>query len=406
MSKLATVKELKRPERPRTVTDLSRLNLFSEKNVARRKAREDGKDTIVSPQSPVTESDMAPYMAKHTETAEAVLGHIDENMSFLAEKFKGVKLYKLTEDAVKRSVDQVGETVFKAAVTKELVNTMMRNLQAHKIFADKLVKIRIASAQNDVATLVDELVEFSKFFDTELWSNLNVLTEKVWDTTGFAVGRFTRDFHLQWMRLLKDPFVQSVMSSVAEAARSLTSYREISAQFVKERKKIEATIGEAPVLEKLRNELMELYAEYQKALEECNRLMTILQHNQSDPLNSVSITEAEVQAARELANDLDYKVEQAITKYYVALGSVITADENAAAARLAGHAIQLHVRTVADLFFSCGMFVLNTAAFFAAKQLLLVADRTHKLSRQGKTASSLHGVKDDLRKLEQNKIKS
>mgnify|MGYP001570683365 CR=1 FL=1 len=403
---IATLDRLKTAEKKDRKFSLEKINIFSSANIAKRKGREEKDVGIISPQSPVEESDMQPFMKVHTEAADAVMAHIDENLSFLAEKFKNIKLYKITEENIRKSVDQVAEHAFKAAATKELVNIMMRNLEAHKIFSEKLVKVRAAAGQNDVAVVVNELIEFAKFFETGLWSKLNVVTEKIWDKTGFAIGRFTSDFHLQWMRLLRDPFVQSVMASAAEAAKSLAAYKETSERFVKERKEIESKIGEEPVLEKLRQELMAIYDEYQQALAECNRLIAILNHNREDPLNSIPITEVEVQEARAKANDLDYRVEQAITKYHVAIGSVLTADENAALARLAGHAIQLHVRTTADLFFSCGMFVLNTAAFFAVKQLLVITDRANKIFKQSAKIAEKHGVKDGLNTLSGKKIEA
>lgn len=385
---------------------LSKINVFSQKNIERRKARETNTDNIISPQTPITVEDMAPHMEVHIKATDAVLAQMNESMALLAEKFSGTKLFALTEENARRSVDKVAEAAFKAEVTRQLVNTMMQNLEAHKIFGEKLMKVRMAAGQNDVATLVDELIEFAKFFDASLWSKMNVATETVWAKTGFAIGRFTRDFHLQWMRLLQDPFVQSVMSAVADAAKSLASYKENSESFVKQRKEIEAMIGENPVLEKLRNELMDLFAQYQAALAECQRLTQILENNRKAdcPSKTLPISEAEVQAARALANELDYKVQQAMTKFQVATGATITADENAAAARLAGHAIELHVRTVAELFFSCGMFILNTAAFFAAKQLLSVANQARALFKQSEQVAGAHGVKSDIKQLEQKRF--
>lgn len=401
MGKIASVKDLKpRPQREVKKTSIAkRLPFLSAENIARRKGREIGIGRAISPQSPMEEKDMQPFMETHRRVAEATIHHLDNNLRFLENQFKGVELYRLTESAVQNSVHCVAEHAFKAAATKALVNTMMRNLDAHKVFADKLLKVRIATEKNDVATLVDELLEFSKFFDTGLWSKINVLSEKIWDKTGFAVGRFTSDFHLQWMRLLQDPFIQSVMGAVAEAAKSLASYKETNAEFIKKREEIERTIGENPVIEKLQKKLSSLYTEHEKALAKCKELTDILTRNRDCPKNATPITEAQVQKARETANELDYKIEQVITQYSAAISVTLAADENASTARLAGHAIQLHVRTVANLFFSCGTFVLNTAAFFAVKQLLVATGQVQQLGSKGKNIAEMHEVKESMGKL-------
>lgn len=402
---VATIKDLKRPvvtaERK---TGIGKLLILSKENIARRKDRENGTSDVVSPQSPLTEDDMKPHLPEYFKTADHTIRHIDDTFELLETKFNGVELYAITKEKRAQSVAQVVDLAFQASATQEIANVMLKNLDARKIFADKLVKVRTACVSGDVATLVDELIEFSKFFDTELWSKLNILTESVWDKTGFALGRFTTDFHLQWMRLLKDPFVESVMRAVAEAAKSLAGYRGRSEEFVRQRKEIEQKIGENPVLEKLRQELMALYAEYDAALAECERLTAVLKCNQDNPRNAVAITEAEVQAARELANELDYKVQQMITKYYSALEATITLDQNADSAKLPGHAIQLHVRVVGQLFCCCGRFILDTADFFAAKQLLVAANKAAQLNKTSVQLSNNGSVKKDMRKLDKIKV--
>lgn len=367
--------------------------------IEKRKARETGVGNIITPTTPVSESDMAPHMKRHLDAVDAISQQLDDRMTYLAREFQGAKLYALTEEAVARSLNRVAETITRTAATQQLVNVMMRNLEGHQVFANKLVQIRLAAASNDIGTLVDELLNFAKFFDTDLWSGLNVLTETVWEKTGFAVGNFTRDFHLHWMQLLNDPFISSVMGAVAEAAKSLAAYKETSAEFVTKRRGIEDTIASTQVLEQIRQEVIQLSQQHIQAIRECERLSEILRANQRDPASGVSITEAEIHAARALANKLDYLVQQATTRYYVAAGATATADENADAAKLPGHAIQLHVRAVADLFLESGMFVLHTAAFFAAKKLIRVTEEAKQLTSKGAKAANSHQVGDDLSRL-------
>lgn len=406
-------------------TSFKKLAFLSDENIAKRKAREAGTSIVVSGQSPLTKTDVEPFMSAHEKAADQALDYVTNGLNHISQKFNGVRLYALTETAVQQSVGKIAGVVFQEQAARELVNTLMRNMDAHKIFSEKLTRVRMATLNQDVAVLVDELLDFAKFFDGGLWSKLNVVSETVWKKTGFAVGRpvrklksgkgfkagvkntfrgfqlqgFTRDFHLKWNRLLQDPFVEAVMGSVAEAAKSLASYKDIQAEFLQKRKAIEAEIGKAPALEKIRSELASLYEKQAKALSKCSELRTKLADGKSNPKSAVKITEKDVELARAQANDLDYAIEQAITRYSAAVESVLTADESADVAKLPGIAIQMHVRAVADLFFTCGMFVLNTAAFFTVQNLLASANQAQGILQKGKEVAKAHGVSNDIGKL-------
>lgn len=427
--KIASVKNLRRPQKTASKPSaLKKLMFLSKDNIDRRQGRELVVSNTISPQSPMDEKGMQPFMETYRQVAETTVNHIDSNLSFLEKEFNGVELYRLTEANVKKSIKRVTENVFAVTTTRQLVNTMMKNMDARKVFADKLVRVRIATAANDVATLVEELMELAKFFHDDIWSTLNVVSEKIYDKTGFAVGApirkarsskkglkakikntlrgfelqgFTRTFHLQWMRLLKDPFVHSVMGAVAGAAKSLASYKEINAEFIKKRKGIEETIGSNPVLEQLRKKLSAAYDAREQTLLKCDALAKKLEQNKKCPRQAMPITEAEVQAARSLDSDLDYKIEQTITQYEVAIEATQEADKNAAAATLPGHAIQMHVRAIAKLFFSSGQFILDTADYFTAKQLLVAAGQANQLAARGDKIAGMSQVKDDINKLSQ-----
>ena len=407
-------------------TSFKKLAFLSDENIAARKAREAGTIIVVSGQSPLTEKDVTPFMPSHEKAADQAIDYVTNGLNHISQKFNGVRLYALTETAVQKSVGKISDVVFQEQAARELVNTLMRNMDAHQIFSEKLTRVRMATLNQDVAVLVDELLEFAKFFDGNLWGRLNVISETVWNKTGFAIGSptrnvkiagkglkrkvknifrgfylksFTRDFHLKWKRLLKDPFVNSVMGSVAEAAKSLASYKSIQADFLQKRKAIEGEISKAPALEKIRSELASLYEKQAKALARCGELRAKLLESKNNPKSATKITEKDVASVRTQANDLDYAIEQAITRYSVAVESVLTADDNADAAKLAGIAIQMHVRAVADLFFTCGMFVLNTAAFFTVQNLLTSANQAQSILQKGRQVATAHGIKSDVSRL-------
>lgn len=380
-------------------TSFKKLAFLSDKNIAKRKAREAGTSIVVSGQSPLTKTDVEPFMPAHEKAADQAIDYVTNGLNHISQKFNGVRLYALTETAVQKSVEKISGVVFQEQAARELVNTLMHNMDAHQIFSEKLTRVRMATLNQDVAVLVDELLEFAKFFDADLWGRLNVVSETVWNKTGFAIGKFTTDFHLKWKRLLKDPFVNSVMGSVAEAAKSLASYKSIQADFLQKRKAIEGEISKAPALEKIRSELASLYEKQAKALARCGELRAKLLESKNNPKSATKITEKDVASVRTQANDLDYAIEQAITRYSVAVESVLTADDNADAAKLAGIAIQMHVRAVADLFFTCGMFVLKTAAFFTVQNLLTSANQAQSILQKGRQVATAHGVKNDVNRL-------
>lgn len=396
---VATLENRKQVKTLERKTSLSKIAILSKESIAARKDRENGSALVVSGQSPLTEKDVKPFMPAHNKAADQALDYVTNGLNHISQKFNNVRLYALTETAVQKSVGKIAGVVFQEQAARELVNTLMRNMDAHKIFSEKLTRVRIATLNQDVTVLVDELLEFAKFFDGNLWGKLNVISETVWNKTGFAVGRFTTDFHLKWKRLLQDPFVDSVMGSVAEAAKSLASYKDIQAEFLQKRKAIQAEIGKAPALEKIRSELAGLYEKQAKALSKCSELRTKLADGKSNPKNAIKITEKDVESARAQANDLDYAIEQAITRYSVAVESVLTADENADVAKLPGIAIQMHVRAVADMFFTLGMFILNAAAFFTAQNLLLCANQAQDIIQKGKQVTKAHGVGNDINRL-------
>lgn len=396
---VASLKDKKQVKTLERKTGFNKIAIFSKENIAARKARENGSALVVSGQSPLTESDVKPFMPAHAKAADQAIDYVTNGLNHISHKFNGVRLYALTEDAVQKSVAKIGGVVFQEQAARELVNTLMRNMDAHKIFSEKLTKVRMATLNQDVAVLVDELLDFAKFFNIDLWNRLNVVSETVWEKTGFALGKFTTDFHLKWKKLLQDPFVESVMGSVAEAAKSLASYKTIQAEFLQKRKAIESEISKAPALEKIRSELASLYEKQAKALLKCDELRTKLADSKNNPKIAVKITEKDVESARTQANELDYAIEQAITRYSVAVESVLTADENADVAKLPGIAIQMHVRAVADLFFTCGMFVLNTAAFFTVQNLLVSANQAQGILQKGKEVTKAHGVGDSIDQL-------
>lgn len=389
-------KEVKTLERK---TGFNKIAIFSQENIAKRKERENGSSLVVSGQSPLTEKDVQPFMPAHNKAADQAVDYVTNGLNHISKKFNGVRLYALTESAVQQSVAKIGGVVFQEQAARELVNTLMRNMDAHKTFSEKLTRVRMATLNQDVAVLVDELLDFAKFFNADLWDRLNVVSETVWEKTGFALGKFTTDFHLRWKRLLQDPFVESVMGSVAEAAKSLASYRSVQAEFLQKRKAIESEISKAPALEKIRSELAGLYEKQAKALAKCGELRTKLSEGKNNPKNAPKVTEKDVETARTQANELDYAIEQAITRYGVAVESVLTADENADVAKLPGIAIQMHVRAVADLFFTCGMFVLNTAAFFTVQNLLVSANQAQGILQQGKEVAKAHEVSGSINQL-------
>lgn len=397
---LATLDDLRESPSPIRKTSVKKLMVLSKENIAARKSRELGtSNIIVSGQSPLTESDIRPHMPVHEKAAHAAVGYVHDSMKHISKKFSGVRLYALAEEAVKKSVENISVAVFEESAAKELANMLMRNMGAHQIFSEKLTRVRKATLERDTNALVGELLEFAKFFDGNLWGKMNVVSEMLWNKTGFAVGKFTTDYHLKWMALLKDPFVRSVMASVAEAAKSLASYKTIEADFFKKRKAIESEIGKAPVLEKLRKELHELHEQHQAALKKCDEIRSRLCENKNNPKSATPVSENDVEKVRATANDLDYQLEQAVTRYTVAIDSVLTADENADAARLAGMAIQMHIVAVARLFFVAGRFVLSAGDFFIVQSLLGAADHASQLVKQGKNVTSAHGVGSDINRL-------
>lgn len=396
---VASLEDRKQVKTAERKTGFNKVAILSKENIAARKARENGSALVVSGQSPLTEKDVKPFMPAHNKAADQAVDYVTNGLNHISQKFNGVRLYALTETAVQKSVGKIADVVFQEQAARELVNTLMRNMDAHKIFSEKLTRVRMATLNQDVAVLVDELLDFAKFFDRDLWDRLNVVSETVWEKTGFALGKFTTDFHLKWKRLLQDPFVDSVMGSVAEAAKSLASYRSVQAEFLQKRKAIEQEISKAPVLEKIRSELAGLYEKQSKALAKCDELRTKLSNGKNDPKNAPKITEKDVESARTQANDLDYAIEKTITRYSVAVESVLTADENADVAKLPGIAIQMHVRSVADLFFTCGMFVLNTAAFFTVQNLLVSANQAQGILQKGREVAKAHGVSGEINRL-------
>ncbi|MEK9766582.1 MAG: hypothetical protein VW274_08890 [Thalassolituus sp.] len=396
---VATLENRKQVKIAERKTGFNKIAILSKANIASRKARENGSTLVVSGQSPLKTEDVKPFMPAHNKAADQAVDYVTNGLNHISQKFNGVRLYALTEAAVQQSVNKISGVVFQEQAARELVNTLMRNMDAHKTFSEKLTRVRMATLNNDVAVLVDELLDFAKFFNPELWDRLNVVSETVWDKTGFALGKFTTDFHLKWKRLLQDPFVESVMESVAEAAKSLASYRSVQAEFLQKRKAIEQEISKAPALEKIRSELASLYERQAKALAKCNELRTKLSEGKNDPKNAPKVTEKDVESARTQANELDYAIEQAITRYSVAVESVLTADENADVAKLPGIAIQMHVRAVADLFFTCGMFVLNTAAFFTVQNLLVSANQAQGILQKGKEVTKAHEVSGSINQL-------
>ena len=396
---VATLEKRKQVKIAERKTGFNKIAILSKENIASRKARENGSTLVVSGQSPLKPEDVKPFMPAHNKAADQAIDYITNGLNHISQKFNGVRLYALTETAVQESVAKIGGVVFQEQAARELVNTLMRNMDAHKTFSEKLTRVRMATLNQDVAVLVDELLDFAKFFNVDLWDRLNVVSETVWEKTGFALGKFTTDFHLKWKRLLQDPFVESVMGSVAEAAKSLASYRSVQAEFLKKRKAIEQEISKALALEKIRGELASLYEKQAKALAKCSELRTKLSEGKNSPKNAPKITEKDVESARTQANELDYAIEKAITRYSVAIESVLTADENADVAKLPGIAIQMHVRAVADLFFTCGMFVLNTAAFFTVKNLLVSANQAQGILQKGKEVTKAHGVSGEISRL-------
>lgn len=396
---VATLDDRKKTKPAVRKTSFKKLAVFSPDSIAERKARENGSALVVSGQSPLTEKDVTPFMPTHEKAADQALDYVTNGLNHISQKFNGVRLYALTEAAVQQSVGKIAGVVFQEQAARELVNTLMRNMDAHKIFSEKLTRVRMATLNQDVAVLVDELLDFAKFFKVDLWDKLNIVSETIWNKTGFAIGKFTTDFHLKWKRLLQDPFVDSVMGSVAEAAQSLASYKAVQAEFLQKRKAIESEISKAPALEKIRSELAGLYEKQSRALAKCGELRTKLAAGKNNPKSAAQITEKDVESARAQANELDYAIEQAITRYSVAVESVLTADENADVAKLPGIAIQMHVRAVADLFFTCGMFVLNTAAFFTVKNLLVSANQAQGILQKGKQVTRAHGVGSDINRL-------
>lgn len=396
---VATLENRKQVKIAERKTGFNKIAILSKENIASRKARENGSTLVVSGQSPLKPEDVKPFMPAHNKAADQAVDYVTNGLNHISQKFNGVRLYALTETAVQESVAKIGGVVFQEQAARELVNTLMRNMDAHKTFSEKLTRVRMATLNQDVAVLVDELLDFAKFFNADLWDRLNVVSETVWEKTGFALGKFTTDFHLKWKRLLQDPFVESVMGSVAEAAKSLASYRSVQAEFLQKRKAIEQEISKAPALEKIRSELASLYEKQAKALAKCSELRTKLSEGKNNPKNAAKITEKDVESARTQANELDYAIEKAITRYSVAVESVLTADENADVAKLPGIAIQMHVRAVADLFFTCGMFVLNTAAFFTVQNLLVAANQAQGILQKGKEVTRAHGVSGEISRL-------
>lgn len=396
---VATLEKRKQVKIAERKTGFNKIAILSKENIASRKARENGSTLVVSGQSPLKPEDVKPFMPAHNKAADQAVDYVTTGLNHISRKFNGVRLYALTETAVQESVAKIGGVVFQEQAARELVNTLMRNMDAHKTFSEKLTRVRMATLNQDVAVLVDELLDFSKFFNADLWDRLNVVSETVWEKTGFALGKFTTDFHLKWKRLLQDPFVESVMGSVAEAAKSLASYRSVQAEFLQKRKAIEQEISKAPALEKIRSELAGLYEKQAKALAKCSELRTKLSEGKNNPKNAPKVTEKDVETARAQANELDYAIEKAITRYSVAVESVLTADENADVAKLPGIAIQMHVRAVADLFFTCGMFVLNTAAFFTVQNLLASANQAQGILQKGKAVTKAHGIDANISKL-------
>lgn len=399
MSSLASIKDLEnRPPiaQPKS-SALARLNPLSAANIERRKSRENGSG-LMTAQTPISDADMKPFMAQYQKTADQVIGTIDKNLQFISNEFGG-GLYALTSKAVEENVERIAHAATNMQRTKELVEVMSRNLDAHKIFADEMSKIRLAAKSKDINVLIDALLKFAKFFDTSLWSTYNKITEKVYDKTGFAVGEFTRDFHLQWMQLLQIEFVQSIMRAVGEAAKSLQSYVAMRDALAEKRIEIENKIDENKALESIWAEGEALYREYQNAMQMIDRLEQKLRESQANTFTGGTISETELKEAVALANRLDQKIKEVEIRYNTAAEATLAASRTAQQARLPLHALALHVQSVAAFVIYSGEFVQNTATHFAVYKLLNITRDAKMLKHQGLKAAAMPHVGKAVKEL-------
>jgi len=405
MSKLASIKDLenKLPQAAQPKSSaLARLNPLSGANIERRKSRENGSG-LTTVQTPISDADMKPFMAEYQKTADQVIATIDKNLQFISHEFGG-GLYALTSKAVEENVERIAQSATNMQRTKELVEVLSRNLDAHEIFASEMSKIRLAAKSKDINVLIDALLKFAKFFDSSLWSTYNKITEKIYDRTGFAVGEFTRDFHLQWMQLLKVEFVQNIMQAVGEAAKSLQSYVAMRDVLAEKRIEIEDKIDESKALESIWAEGETLYREYQNAMQTIARLEQKLKESQANTFTGQTISETELKEAVALANWLDQKIKEVEIRYHAAAEATLAASRTAQQARLPLHAIALHVQSVAAFVIYSGEFVQNTATHFAVYKLLNITRDARMLKHQGLKAAAMPHVGEAVKKLnkEQN----
>lgn len=402
MPGLASVKDLK-TDKPIAVKSapkpslVQRYNPLSETNIARRKDRENGSG-LMTAQTPISETDMQPFMAEYEKTVDKVVGMIDKSMQFISTEF-GAGLHALTQQNVADSVERVASAVTNVQRTKELVEVMTRNLEAQKVFADEMSKIRLAARSKDITVLIDALLKFAKFFDTELWSSFNKITEDVFEKTGFAFGKFTRSYHLQWMQLLKNEFVQSIMSAVGQAAKSLQDYVPMRDLLEKKRQEIEATVGDNKALEAIWAEGSSLYQEYLAATKTINRLEMKLRESQANTFTGQTISETDLRDAVAQANKLDQKIKEVEIRYNAAAEATLAASRTAQNARLPLHALALHVQSVAAFMIYSGEFIQNTATHFAVYKLLNITRTAKMLSKQGLKAAAMPHVGKAVKEL-------
>lgn len=405
MSSLASIKDLenKLPQAAQPKSSaLARLNPLSTANIERRRSRENGSG-LMTAQTPISDADMRPFMAQYQKTADQVIETINQNLQFISSEFGG-GLYALTSKAVEESVERIAHTVTNMQRTRELVEAMSRNLDAHRIFASEMSKIRLAAKNKDINVLIDALLKFAKFFDANLWSTYNKITEIVYDKTGFAVGEFTRDFHLQWMQLLQIEFVQNIMRAVGEAAKSLQSYVAMRDILAEKRIEIEDKIDENKALESIWAEGEALYREYQDAMQMIDRLEQKLRESQANTFTGETISETELKEAVALANRLDQKIKEVEIRYNTAAETTLAASRTAQQARLPLHALALHVQSVAAFVIYSGEFVQNTATHFAVYKLLNITRDAKMLKHQGLKAAAMPHVGEAVKRLnkEQN----
>lgn len=361
---------------------LRKLNPISPEKVAARKqglSDKFQKATVVDMTPP---DDLLESLGnEYNGMVDSSLQTLQNGLELISKKFPGssnvgdkVGLFRLTSERIGDLMASVARTAHDANATKELVAVLSGNMLAAKTLSSAIAGLRKAAANPDITELLDKLIEFAKLFNPDLWSLFNRATESIFENTGFAIGRFTRDLHLRWVELFKVQSIRCIMETVSCVVRTVSGYKSVRDMLEKERKQIEAIIAENPALEKVWNEGRDLQVQYEHDVARVEELKSQLVKSRDDMFNSETVSESSIKEAVEYANAKFQRLREVQIRYHTAVESALANMVMAEQAKLPLYALTLHLRSVVSFVIYSMMFIKTIAEFFAVKQLLLVQD--------------------------------